>query len=137
VNGWGVAAARSVAAGCHVQLFAGTLDAPVRWRLLSGNNREIGRGAESFPDAETCRIAVKEMQCSVDELEATVRRGEGHAWVWQLSFRGRVVAASAHGFDRLIRCNRGLDQFRDELRGAAVGTGVMISQTRRWGGASA
>lgn len=125
------------AAGCHVQLFASTPVAPVRWRLLSGNNREIGRGAESFADAESCRIAVKELQASVDELESAVRRDVGHVWVWQLAFGDRLVVTSAHGFDRLIRCNRGLEQFRDELRVAAIGTGLMISQSRRWGGASA
>ena len=122
--------------GCHVQLFASTADAPVRWRLLSGNNREIGRGAESFADAETCRIAVKELQVSVDELEPTVRR-DGHAWIWQLRLGDRLVVSSAHGFDRLIRCNRGVAQFVDELRTATIGTGLMLSHTRRWGGASA
>jgi hypothetical protein len=125
------------AAGCHVQLFASTLNAPVRWRLLSGNNREIGRGAESFSDAETCRIAVKDLQATVEELESTIRRDVGHVWIWQLGLGDRLVATSAHSFDRMIRCDRGLAQFRDEMRIAAIGTGLMISQTRRWGGATA
>jgi len=119
---------------CHVQLFAGTPDAPVRWRLLSGNNREIGRGAESFPDAESCRMAVKELQVCVDDLESSVRRDGGHVWTWQLRLGDRIVAASPRGFDRLIRCNYGLAQFRDELREAGVGAGLMVSHTRRWGG---
>ena len=46
----------------HIQLFAAAQVGQVRWRLLSGNNREIGRGAQVFADAETCRIAVKELQ---------------------------------------------------------------------------
>lgn len=123
-------------AGCHIQLFATTADAPVQWRLLSGNNREIGRGAETFADTETCRIAVKELQTTVEELESLVRR-DRHVWIWQLVLADRLVAASAHGYDRQIRCQRGLTQFRTELRDAAIGAGLMISQARRWGGATA
>ncbi|HJQ43047.1 MAG TPA: hypothetical protein VJ831_08180 [Jatrophihabitantaceae bacterium] len=125
------------ATGCHVQLFASTPAAALRWRLLSGNNREIGRGAEFFPDAESCRIAVKDLQTALDDLVPAVRRESGHAWVWQLSFGDRVVATSAHGYDRLIRCERGMSQFRVEMRTARVGDVVMISQTRRWGGSYA
>jgi hypothetical protein len=121
--------------GCHVQLFARTSSDPVRWRLLSGNNREIGRGAESFVDAETCRVAVKELQAAVDSLEPSIRRDLGHRWVWHLALDDRSVATSAHGFDRLIRCERAVAQFREELRIALIGTGLMISQTRRWGAA--
>lgn len=121
---------------CHVQLFGRTLDAPVRWRLLSRNNREIGRGAELFPDAEACRIAVKELQTIIDELEPTVRRDGAHSWIWQLSLGDQLVAASAHGFDRLIRCNYGLAQFRDTLASAPVGEDVVYTATRRWGSAA-
>jgi hypothetical protein len=117
-----------------VQLFASTPTAAVRWRLLSGNNREIGRGAEQFEDPESCRISIKDLQTTMDDLVPAVRRESGHAWVWQLSIGERVVAASAHGYDRLIRCERAMTQFRAELRAAPVGEIVMISQTRRWGG---
>lgn len=120
-----------------MQLFASTPTAEVRWRLLSGNNREIGRGAESFADQESCRVAIKDLQTTVDVLVPAVRRESGHAWVWQLTIGDRVVAASAHGYDRLIRCERAMTQFRLELRAAPVGEHVMISQTRRWGGGMA
>ena len=106
----------------------------MRWRLLSGNNREIGRGAEEFDDPESCRMAIKDLQTTCDALVPAVRRDSGHAWMWQLSIGERLVAASAHGYDRLIRCERAMAQFRVELRAAPVGDVVMISQTRRWGG---
>jgi hypothetical protein len=134
---WREAGENMGAAQCHVQLFAQTGTSPVRWRLLSGNNREIGRGAESFPDAESCLVAVKELQTLVAEFAGTVRRDDGHSWIWQLTLGERLVATAAHGYDRLIRCERGMSQFRLELRNAALSPGVMISQTRRWGGASA
>ena len=118
---------------CHVQLFASTPTSAVQWRLLSGNNREIARSAESFLDAETCRVAVKDLQAGVEGLESTVRQTEKHRWVWQLTDDQRIVVTSAHGYDRLIRCTRGLAQFRAALPLAEIGTGVMISQARRWG----
>jgi uncharacterized protein YegP (UPF0339 family) len=123
--------------GCHVQLFASTPTAAIRWRLLSGNNREIARGVESFADAESCRVAVKDLQESVGALESMVRQTEAHRWVWQLSDGHGVIATSAHGYDRLIRCSRGLEQFRAALPVAEISPDVMISQARRWGGGMA
>lgn len=120
--------------GCHIQLFASTSSSAVRWRLLSGNNREIARGAGSFADAESCRVAVKELQVSIDGLLPVVRQTEAHRWTWQLGDRGAILITSAHSYDRLIRCTRGLEQARLELPLAEIGAGVMISQARRWGG---
>ena len=116
----------------HVQLFARTSDAPVRWRLLSGNNREAGRSAASYPDAETARIAVKEFQVIVDELAPTVRRTTSNEWAWQLSRAGQVIAVSGRGFDRLIRCEQGLAQFLVNIRQAEISATLMVSHARRW-----
>lgn len=123
--------------GCRVQLFARTPSDAVRWRLLSNNNREIGRGAEFFADAETCRIAIKELQTSIDEYRCVVRRADAHSWIWQLIDDGRVIALSAHGYDRQIRCGRSLEHFVHEMRSAGVGPEVMTSHARRWGGSVA
>lgn len=125
------------APGCRIQLFARTPVEPVRWRLLSSNNREIGRGVDSYPDAEGCRIAVKNLQAGLDELEGVVRRADSHAWAWQLVADGRPVAVSSHGYDRQIRCARGLAQFMDELQDAVIAAEVMTSHARRWGGSVA
>lgn len=123
--------------GCRVQLFARTPLDPVRWRLLSSNNREIGRGVEAYADAEACRLAVKELQADLDAAETVVRRADANAWMWQLTVDGRPVAASAHGYDRQIRCRRGSVQFRLELRDALIIAEVMTSHARRWGGSVA
>lgn len=124
-------AAGSGAAG-HVQLFTRTADAPVRWRLLSGNNRETGRGAETFPDVETCRVGIKDLQTTIDELDASVRRTSANAWVWQLLLEGRTVAVSGRSFDRQIRCEQGLAHFLQHIRDAEIGSTLMVSDARRW-----
>jgi hypothetical protein len=120
-----------------VQLFARTANDPVRWRLLSTNNREIGRSAEFFADVESCRLAVKEVQTAVDELLPVVRRADANSWIWQVVRDGRAVAVSAHGYDRQIRCGRGLTHFLQEIRTAAISAEVMTSHARRWGGPGA
>jgi hypothetical protein len=116
----------------HVQLFAATATAPVRWRLLSGNNRDSGRGTESFTDAESCRVAIKALQVALDEVDPSLRRSATNQWVWQVTYGDRVVAVSGRGFDRLIRCEQGLAQFLLQLRDAEIGATLMISNARRW-----
>jgi hypothetical protein len=120
------------AVGGHVQLFSQTANAPVRWRLLSANNREIGRGVDEYPDAESCRVGVKVLQSIVDELDGIVRRTSSHEWAWQLRQDGQPIALSGRGFDRLIRCEQGLAQFLRSLRDAHIGPTLMVSDARRW-----
>jgi hypothetical protein len=116
----------------HIQLFARTSTSPVQWRLLSGNNREFGRGVEEFPDAETCRIAVKELQQDAANLEPRICRVRSSRWAWELLDEGRVVVFG-RSVDRLIRCEQALAQAPLQLATAVIGTGVMFSGARRWG----
>jgi hypothetical protein len=116
----------------HIQLFASSGDGLVHWRLLSGNNREAGRGSDGFPDAETCRLAIKHFQVNVADFETSVRRSGAGTWTWDLSFDGRPVAYSGHRFDRLIRCELSLSRFVERLPLCEIGANVMFSDARRW-----
>lgn len=116
----------------QIQLYAATAAAPVRWRLLSGNNREVGRGAGEYRDAETCRLAVKELQSGVGDLEPVVRRATTTTWTWQVVRSDELIALSGRSFDRLIRCEQSLTHFLSRLADAELGETVMVSQARRW-----
>ncbi|MDP9118630.1 MAG: hypothetical protein M3O28_15460 [Actinomycetota bacterium] len=116
----------------RVQLFSAAPSGPVRWRVLSGNNRELGRGLGLFVDAEKCRIAVKELQVSMTALVPRIRPVSPNEWVWELRRDGVPVAAAGHAFDRLIRCERGLSQFVDRFADAPIAAALMISDARRW-----
>ena len=116
----------------HVQLFSSTPEAPVRWRLLSGNNRETGRGVDTYPDVESCRVGVKDLQATLDGLDASVRRTPTNQWAWQLLLEGQIVAVSGRSFDRLIRCEQGLAHFLQHIRDAEIGATLMVSSARRW-----
>ncbi len=116
----------------RIQLFAVSATSPVRWRLLSGNNRELGRGLGSFLDAEECRIAIKELQSDMGGMLSRVRPVPPNAWTWELRRGGVPIAVSGHAFDRLIRCERGLAHFVERLGVAPIAETVMASDARRW-----
>lgn len=87
----------------------------VGWRLLGANNRELGRSALAYADAEATLDAV-------DAVRLLARAGVAHIvhestatpWVWQLHDEsGAVVATSGRGFRHERECRYNLDQFRD------------------------
>ena len=117
----------------HIQLFAKDEFAPVRWRLLSGNNRELGRGTGEFSDSESCRLGIKHLQNIAADLEHGVHRSGSCNWTWALSLGGVLVASSGHRYDRLIRCRQGLAHFVVQFETCEVGPGLMVAASRRWG----
>jgi hypothetical protein len=116
----------------HFQLFAADWKSDVRWRLLSANNRELGRSYLAHPNAEACVLAIKEMVVVLDELTAQVRRKAGNLWQWMLVFDDAPVAVSGHAYDRQIRSQEAAGRFRSHARSARVGEAVMLTATRRW-----
>ena len=120
----------------HVQLFASGATAPVRWRLLSGNNRDMGRGVDQFDDAESCRLTLKQLQADAADLIPKVRRLSPSSWQWEIELDGVAIASAGHNFDRLIRCEQGMTQFIEHFATAPIGTALMLSDSRRWRTAS-
>jgi hypothetical protein len=116
----------------HIQLFARDEMSPVRWRLLGGNNRELGRGQDEFHDAVAARRELLRLQAIAPTLEHSVHRSASSTWSWVLTRAGVIVATSGFRYDRLIRCRQGLAQFVDVLAACEVGTNVMYTQSRRW-----
>lgn len=114
----------------HLQLFVLAPSALVTWRLLSGNNREIGRAVDGFEDAESTRLAIKQAQAQLDELVTKVRRVASNHWGWELLTAHGPLVRSSHRFDRLIRCEQGAAQFRLQFAEAPVGAVVMVSGAR-------
>jgi hypothetical protein len=87
----------------------------VGWRLLGANNRELGRSALAYPDAESALDAVT-------AVRRLARVGAAHIvhelaaapWVWHLENDGGVVVAtSGRGFRHERECRYNLDQFRE------------------------
>jgi hypothetical protein len=116
----------------HIQLFSLAVNAPVRWRLLSGNNRDMGRSLDEFDDVESCRVALKQLQVDAADLVARVRRLTPSSWQWEITLDEQPIASSGHPFDRLIRCEQGMTQFVTHFATAPIGATLMVSESRRW-----
>jgi uncharacterized protein YegP (UPF0339 family) len=123
--------------GVHFQMFSAGPELPVRWRLLSANNREMARGSIEYPTAEDCLTGIDELRLKVGDLEPFVRRTPAHQWQWELQQAGRRVVLAGHTFDRQIRCAQALQHFLDNVPEARVAEAVMVSDYRRWHSASA
>jgi hypothetical protein len=115
----------------HVQLFIGA-DGLVRWRLLGGNNWELGRSAVGHAGSEACVLAVKQVQVGVADLVARIIRIAPGKWAWELRDAGNDAVASGRSFDRLIRCQQALAQFVSLIVDARVNPTVTESLSRRW-----
>jgi len=118
-------------ASAQFQFYSALAHGPVRWRLLSRNNRELGRGGIDFDSVEDCALAIKQMQQELDEFEISWRR-VGHQWTWALLDGGLEVVVAGNRYDRRVRCEQSLQQFTLMAPSAPVGRSLMVSTNRRW-----
>jgi len=88
------------------------------WRLLGGNNRELGRSAEVHPSAATCRDAAAQVRTRIAALTSVLatdaRQGQ---WRWRLDDTEATLAVSSRLYLRQRECTYNLAQF---VAGAAV-----------------
>jgi hypothetical protein len=105
---------------------------PLQWRLLSGNNREAGRSAIDYPDAETCYAAIIDLQHHLDALEGDVRRMPNNLWSWQLAKDDTVLVTSGRDYDRMVRCRNAMSTFLRGMAEATISRSVLVSSARRW-----
>lgn len=117
--------------GAHVQLFTTLTSAGIHWRLLSGNNRDVGRGQHAYLDVESAVVAIKQLQQLVTEFDQRVRRIATSRWRWELLLGEKLAITSGHAFDRQIRCEQGMVQFLAVFDLAPIGDGLMVSGSRR------
>lgn len=85
----------------------------VGWRLLGGNNRELGRSATVYADKMAAADSVRRVQRAVEVAKAalTLEPGSGN-WTWKLDLDGEVIAVSGRGFRRERECRHNLEQFQ-------------------------
>lgn len=86
--------------------------AGVAWRLLAGNNSELGRCAVATPDATACAEAVAHLQSSVAGLEFQLVDGAAGRWGWRASLAGEPVATSSRWYLRQRESRYNLEGFR-------------------------
>lgn len=129
----GALRAEGRASGVHFQLYALAIEGPVRWRLLSGNNRDLGRGPTPYLDTAACIDGVSAMRAVLPELQPAMKLTPTNQWVWSLlDGAGAPMVVGGHAYDRQIRCEQGLAQFVRLAPQAIVGESLMVSRARRW-----
>jgi len=101
---------------------AGRGAAPVRWRLLGANNRELGRGAGPFADLESCQAAVRDLVARVAGATPGIVGDADHtgAWSWRLDLDGHPVAVSWRTYLRHRECAYSLAHFIGAVPRAVV-----------------
>jgi hypothetical protein len=125
----------------HFQLFAQDDRSDIRWRLLSANNRELGRGCETYRTAENCMLAIKHLIGQLDDLVPHIRRREGNLWQWSLVIASVPIVIGAHAYDRQVRSQEAASRFLRDASDARLGERITLTGSRRWvrppvGGAS-
>jgi hypothetical protein len=88
------------------------------WRLLSANNRELGRSAGFFPSREDCETAVSRLRAELERAVPVVYvLRPDSLWRWRLDVDGAETARSGRAYQRLRECRYNLAHF---LTGASL-----------------
>lgn len=107
-------------------------DQQVAWRLLAGNNHDLGRSPVPLVDATAARLAVVRLR------EALPGATSGHApdsrpgrWGWQLKDEGEVLAVSSRWYERQRESRYSLQQFLAAVPVATVTENVAVRPRSR------
>lgn len=84
----------------------------ITWRLVAGNNHDLGRSPRPFPDAESAREAIEQLRAALDGMTSGLspdsRPGR---WGWQLRQGTDVTAVSSRWYERQRESRYSLGQF--------------------------
>jgi hypothetical protein len=106
--------------GLHFHLYSSPTSGGVRWRLLGGNNRELGRGMLAYPDVDACRAGLARTVAELASLVPAVMRVDHSHWGWRLRADAVDVVGSGHPFDRRPRCEEACARFVELAPHASV-----------------
>jgi hypothetical protein len=88
------------------------------WRLLGGNNRELGRSARVHL-ADAILDEIDRVQSAADRLSIVVSKTQSGKWYWAASEDGRRLAMAARTYGRQRECRYNAEQF---LRALPIAT---------------
>ncbi|RZS89857.1 hypothetical protein EV189_1633 [Motilibacter rhizosphaerae] len=101
----------------------------VEWRLVMGNNRELGRASAPYTDLAACTDAVRRLQTGLPHLAASLVAGTPGRWSWNLRDEADgVLAVSGRDYCRRVEVQSALEKFR-----AAAGAAHIIDEVRAVG----
>lgn len=116
----------------HFQLYQRGVGSPVRWRVLSANNRDMGRCVLDYADEAACRKGISQFLGSLDALVCGLVRAADNRWTFRLLQGDELVVTSGRGFDRRTRCELAASRFLELVPTAEMRPGVaLLAASRR------
>ncbi len=102
------------------------------WRLITANNRDLGRGVASFVSYQLARRAVEQLRLAVRRLvqHSTNDPATGR-WGWRFDLDGVPVAASGRWYERDHDARLGAARFLALIPDAELTEGVVTRSDRR------
>jgi hypothetical protein len=121
----------STPAAAHFQVYTEGPEQLLRWRLLSGNNRDMGRGARTYVDLEDVHLGIKETQSILMKLDRVLVRTPGNQWRWLLREGKEDVVVAGRVYDRRIRSEQACLAFVLAASDAVVRNSVAVRAEAR------
>ena len=91
------------------------------WRVLSANNRELGRSFTAFSSLRDAEEDFELFRASVANAAPCIEHAVGGVeWKWTLRIEDIPRARSSRGYERLRECHYSLSQFLDAAPSAPV-----------------
>ena len=101
----------------------------VAWRLLGPNNRELGRSARAYADAEQAHQSIELIRRAAHAAAASVHhRTDTGLWVWSMHDDRDVLVTSGRGFRHERECRANLEHFREAAPTATLTPGSPPSE---------
>ena len=96
------------------------------WRFLSANNRSMATSVNSYPDAGTCLVAVRELQRGLDKsIGVTSQNGSG-LWLWRIRLADTDLAMSTRRYHRRVRARLACQSFLELAAAIAPNAEVQV-----------
>ncbi len=107
------------------------------WRLVSANNRELGRSARSYTSYPVARTAILSVRARADHLAGAclADRATGR-WTWRMELDDGPVAASSRWYEREHDSKLAMAKFVKLLADAELAEGLVTLRDRRGPAAS-
>lgn len=99
------------------------------WRLLGGNNRELGRSARVHL-ADGILEEIDRVQAAADRLSIMVSKTQSGKWYWAASEDGQRLAMAARTYGRQRECRYNAEQFLRALPIATPPRGAVVDSSR-------
>jgi hypothetical protein len=98
------------------------------WRLLSNNNRDLGRAVSIFEDVDGCLVAVEHLRRNAGRATPVSLRAGRADWTWRVQVDQVPVAVSSRRYQRRVQAEYACGVFLGLVEEANVMNAVRLVQ---------